>query len=279
MTGQNFGRLTVLERAPNKGKAAAWLCKCQCGQQTITTGTSLRLGVTKSCGCLIKDTNKTKPGGGWNKIDITGQKYGRLTVVQQVPALSNSGSYWLCKCDCGFTTVTSSVHLKQGHTKSCGCLIADTVRARAEQIRADRNPPLNTKWCASCQQHKDLSLFSSNAKLPMKVSAHCKFCQSLTRRAREYNTTKQKLRLLLDQLDYRCPICKRPFTSQNPFTVDHDHDCCGSIKDNGSTCGKCTRGLLCAHCNRGLGLLLHDPNVLSAAIDYLIDHGTDSSSH
>lgn len=53
MTGNRFGRLYVLERvehSPND-TAAYWRCRCDCGQETVVRGTSLRSGVTKSCGC------------------------------------------------------------------------------------------------------------------------------------------------------------------------------------------------------------------------------------
>lgn len=51
LTGQTFGRLTVVERTENKGKDAAWLCRCQCGKEISVTGHHLKTGHTKSCGC------------------------------------------------------------------------------------------------------------------------------------------------------------------------------------------------------------------------------------
>ena len=52
LTGQKFGRLTVISRAENKGKRAAWNCLCECGNKIIVRGTNLQRGTTKSCGCL-----------------------------------------------------------------------------------------------------------------------------------------------------------------------------------------------------------------------------------
>lgn len=52
LAGQKFGRLTVLERAENKGKSVVWLCRCDCGQETKVTPNHLKSGHTKSCGCL-----------------------------------------------------------------------------------------------------------------------------------------------------------------------------------------------------------------------------------
>lgn len=57
MTGQRFGRWTVLRRGPNYespdgfGSAARWYCRCDCGNVKLVTGNSLRSGLSTSCGC------------------------------------------------------------------------------------------------------------------------------------------------------------------------------------------------------------------------------------
>lgn len=53
--------------------------------------------------------------------DLTGRQFGRLTVLKFVPN-EKEGAYWLCKCDCGNEVVVLGSYLKNGHTKSCGCL-------------------------------------------------------------------------------------------------------------------------------------------------------------
>jgi len=61
-TGKVFGRLTVLARAESikhqNGSAAAWLCKCSCGNQTIKRGNLLRRGTSRSCGCLASEVHR-----------------------------------------------------------------------------------------------------------------------------------------------------------------------------------------------------------------------------
>lgn len=52
LTGQRFGRLTVLERAPNQNGRVAYLCRCQCGTELTVLGQNLTNGCSKSCGCL-----------------------------------------------------------------------------------------------------------------------------------------------------------------------------------------------------------------------------------
>lgn len=55
ITGQRFGKLVVLKVAyKDKRHECHWLCKCDCGSETTTTGNRLRSGKTKSCGCIQK---------------------------------------------------------------------------------------------------------------------------------------------------------------------------------------------------------------------------------
>ena len=58
---QKFGRMTVLSRAGTaKDGHATWLCRCDCGVEKVVSGVNLRLGITKSCGCLNKEINSKK---------------------------------------------------------------------------------------------------------------------------------------------------------------------------------------------------------------------------
>jgi hypothetical protein len=64
LTGQQFGRWTVIAVDPERkryGKAkravaALWHCRCSCGEERLVFGTNLSRGMSRSCGCLIRDT-------------------------------------------------------------------------------------------------------------------------------------------------------------------------------------------------------------------------------
>ncbi|HQV53972.1 MAG TPA: hypothetical protein PLX17_00575 [Chitinophagaceae bacterium] len=58
LIGERFGRLLVLSRTDNKGTHAAWICRCDCGEETIVSSASLKTGHTKSCGCLKHNSVK-----------------------------------------------------------------------------------------------------------------------------------------------------------------------------------------------------------------------------
>jgi len=51
LTGQRFGKLTVLEPAEKIRNRTAWLCRCDCGTETVVTTVRLRDGHRTSCGC------------------------------------------------------------------------------------------------------------------------------------------------------------------------------------------------------------------------------------
>lgn len=129
LTGQVFGSLTVLERAPNKGRHVRWLCRCVCGTERPFKSRDLRSGETKSCGCV----NHRK------LIDLTGQVFDELTVLKQAP--SRSGEvYWLCKCSCGSETAMRSDKLRAGLRHSCGCVAPMKQAAKRLTKRLDGSP-------------------------------------------------------------------------------------------------------------------------------------------
>lgn len=66
LMGQKFGRLTVIGRGISTAQGKArWLCRCECGEQIETRAETLRLGKTRSCGCLKAETRlgRLKHGG------------------------------------------------------------------------------------------------------------------------------------------------------------------------------------------------------------------------
>ena len=55
LTGQRFGRLTVLRRAENRGRRVYWFCACDCGETREILGQNLRNGRVTSCGCWNRE--------------------------------------------------------------------------------------------------------------------------------------------------------------------------------------------------------------------------------
>ena len=123
LTGKQFGRLTVLKRDSNRTKdgRVKWICQCSCQNHTIVSvdGSSLRSGGTRSCGCLQRE--KARELGKKRLIDLTGKKFGHLTVLS-LDHQQDHDPVWLCECDCNLHTKVKVLgyNLKNGHTQSCG---------------------------------------------------------------------------------------------------------------------------------------------------------------
>lgn len=62
--------------------------------------------------------------------DLTGERFGRLTVIQRAGSYRDRHSTWLVKCDCGNEKIVAYNALTSGDTRSCGCLIKDIMRER-----------------------------------------------------------------------------------------------------------------------------------------------------
>jgi hypothetical protein len=78
---------------------------------------------------------------------------------------------------------------------------------------------------------------------------------------RKYKVTREIYEALLIAQDYKCKICGKihEWTAYGKLCVDHDHET-GEV-----------RGLLCTHCNRGLGAFKDDPELLNKAIQYVLE--------
>lgn len=59
-----------------------------------------------------------------NHIDITGRKFGRLTVKEYAGKNNAGRVLWRCQCDCGNEVIVASANLRNGHTQSCGSPLA-----------------------------------------------------------------------------------------------------------------------------------------------------------
>lgn len=93
---------------------------------------SIKFGHIKSCGCSRFNNPLIME-------DLTGKKFGRLTVISR-DLERDSNDYkngknrvhWLCQCDCGNPKILSidSYQLKSGHTQSCGCYASEQIAKR-----------------------------------------------------------------------------------------------------------------------------------------------------
>ncbi|KRN01794.1 hypothetical protein FD13_GL000624 [Levilactobacillus senmaizukei DSM 21775 = NBRC 103853] len=63
-------------------------------------------------------------------LDLSGQQFGRLTVIRRDGTAKNGNATWLCKCSCGNLVTVDSYRLRHGITVSCGCYRRDISKER-----------------------------------------------------------------------------------------------------------------------------------------------------
>ncbi|WNM73027.1 HNH endonuclease [Streptomyces phage Persimmon] len=140
------------------------------------------------------------------------------------------------------------------------------------------------KTCTRCKKSKPLDQFNKRSRAKDGLMSNCIPCQKEYTKAHyqknkayykakaakqrqlnpayttKYNLTEQQYMELLARYEGKCWICR-----ENEGThIDHDHACCKQ-----GSCGKCVRGILCSHCNQGLGMFRDRTEYLNEAIKYL----------
>ena len=124
LTGKIFGKLKVLYRVENHIQPSGiekvmYRCLCECGNEKNIASSHLVSGHTQSCGCSHKKMMREKL-----VIDLTGKRYGRLVVLNELKNVSKKNTTWLCKCDCGKLCSATTRLLNSGKKQSCGCLVS-----------------------------------------------------------------------------------------------------------------------------------------------------------
>lgn len=144
LIGEKFGKLTVIEKTDKRygGGQVVWKCACDCGEIVFSNSDALVRGRKQSCGCA-------------RGIDISGKRFGRLTVVSKLDERRNGNILWRCLCDCGNYTVAPARTLICGASKSCGCLIVDTLKAQVGELNPNWNPNLTAEQRVANRNHPE----------------------------------------------------------------------------------------------------------------------------
>lgn len=139
LIGQRFSRLVVLEYADKDHQVyyngihkTTWKCQCDCGNICYVTSENLKRGDTPSCGCITKENQHAR------LKDLSGQKFGHLTVLKWLGTI-NKNSKYLVKCDCGKIYEVYANNLTQGSTTSCGCVKESHGEQKIREILGKNN--------------------------------------------------------------------------------------------------------------------------------------------
>lgn len=122
--------------------------QCDCGKIPESNYIyAIKSGHVKSCGCS-KFNNPVAVK------DLTGRKFGRLTVIgrdlerdSKLNSEGKKGTHWLCRCDCGNPKLSSVVgyQLTSGRTQSCGCYASEQIAKRNKRVSTKINKYIDNR--------------------------------------------------------------------------------------------------------------------------------------
>jgi hypothetical protein len=108
-----------------------FLCECDCGKKIEIQGKDIGKK-TKSCGCLLRDKIR--------KIILPGTVFGRLTVLELCAPTERKPSVgkliYKCQCECGSEVSVSGTSLRDGNTRSCGCISRENFQENIKEARS-----------------------------------------------------------------------------------------------------------------------------------------------
>lgn len=181
-------------------------------------------------------------------IDLTGQRFGKLIVLERAVDLCRARrSMWWVQCDCGSERkAVNSGPLRAGKTASCGCTWRKP-RIPAEERAAKRAAYMrgwNERNRPAVKERQREWLAKNRGKVRDYYLA-------------QYGLTREEFNTMLADQGGCCAICESPSPGPKQWHVDHCHKT-GRV-----------RGVLCHHCNIGLGHFRDDANLVASAAEYL----------
>lgn len=132
---------------------------------------------------------------------MIGRDFGRLTVIEQAENDKNRNSRWLCQCTCGNFIIILGMNLRNGSTKSCGCLryeLKKGIEHRGIHKWLERNKP-KPELCERCKERSATELSYNNTdskgynKNPDDYEWLCSSCHKFKDIGNKVTMTKAKI--------------------------------------------------------------------------------------
>lgn len=142
-------------------------------------------------------------------IDLTGQRFGNLTVIERDFSKPNSQnrSFWKCKCDCGNYSIVSSTHLRKGDIKSCGCIFRNdltgkrfgrwTVIKKAERTTSQL-------WLCQCDCGTIKKVQHTSLVNGASTSCGCYHSEEVSKRLTTHGKSKTRIYNIYHNMRNRC---------------------------------------------------------------------------
>lgn len=120
------------------------------------------------------------------RIDMTGQKIHKWTVLGFSHIENGHDAYWLCQCECGNIVSVHGRSLRKGLSKSCGCIIPE-ITSRTHRITHKIVDGIEYKACSHCKRELTLDNFNKSSNKWDGLSQPCKECASTRRKSTPRN--------------------------------------------------------------------------------------------
>jgi hypothetical protein len=121
--------VTYTVKPENAGRNAEIVARYRRGESYGDIARALNVSRNVVAGVIDRTVRPRAHGSnGSRRIDMTGRKFGRLTVVAESGRASEGSLVWKCTCECGSSVNVIGYLLRRGETRSCGCLRSETAR-------------------------------------------------------------------------------------------------------------------------------------------------------
>lgn len=185
ITGQKFGRLTVIKFLRIENHKAIWLCKCECGNlKEIATG-ALTSGNTKSCGCLNHEPTIIKHGKYDTRLYRILHDMKRRCYNKDSKAYNNYGNRGVAVCDEWLQDFQAFYDWSMANGYD------DTLTIDRIDVNGNYEPS-NCRWATRKQQNRNTR---RNRNYTINGETHClkEWCEILNL---NYNTVRKRLNRL-----------------------------------------------------------------------------------
>ncbi len=180
LVGCRFGMLTVVEDSGERlGHSILWRCRCDCGGEILAVRHSLVSGVVENCGCVPRVVKHYGKGS-----DLSGRRFGQLTVVGDSGGRRRGCILWECRCDCGGEASFTRSELLSGNAQNCGCVLkVYAPKTEAEDLsgrrfgalvalfRAENDARGRVTWFCRCDCGREITATAAELK-----SGHTRSC-------------------------------------------------------------------------------------------------------
>ena len=124
--------------------------------------------------------------------NLVGEKFGKLTVLEYYGKNEKGYHLWKCKCDCGNYAIVNNKSIKNGHTKSCGCIhrakdLTGKKFGNLTVVKKVERKNRSNQWLCKCDCGKEVVCYQYNLERGTSTSCGCLLRKKNTLLSRRIN--------------------------------------------------------------------------------------------